>query len=126
MDPRGVLAVALARAIASILPYVTLPGITASRSSINLHVALVGPSSGGKSSSVAVAKEALAVTPEPDTTTLGSGEGIAKAYAYRDRSGVIITMTDTLLFCDTEIESVEALAKRSGSPLMSQWPGLLT
>ena len=30
-------------------------------------------------------------------------------------------MTDTLLFCDTEIESVEALAKRSGSPLMSQW-----
>ena len=121
MDPRGVLAVTLTRVIASIPSYVTLPGITASRSSLNLHVALVGPSSGGKSSSVSVAKDAIAVTPEPETATLGSGEGIAKAYAYRDKSGVINTVTDTLLFCDTEIESVEALAKRSGSPLMSQW-----
>ena len=122
MDPRGVLAVELARAICSIPPYVTIPGIISSRASLNLHVALVGPSSGGKSGSVAVAKEAMKVTPEPDTPTLGSGEGIAKAYAYRDtKANVIVTLTNTLLFCDTEIESVEALAKRSGSPLMSQW-----
>jgi hypothetical protein len=105
MDPRGVLAVKLARAICSIPPYVTIPGIISSRSSLNLHVALVGPSSGGKSSSVAVAKEACTVTPEPDTPTLGSGEGIAKAYAYRDiKANVIVTLTDTLLFCDTEID----------------------
>ena len=122
MDPRGVLAVHLARAICSIPPYVTLPGITAARSSLNLHVALVGPTAGGKSSSIAVAKQAIAVTPEPDTTTLGSGEGIAKAYAFRDsKTKDVVTATDTLLFTDTEIESVEALAKRQGSPLMSQW-----
>lgn len=122
MDPRGVLAVTLARANSSIPPYVTIPGIISSRASLNLRVALVGPSSGGKSSSVTVAKEAVKVTPEPDTPTLGSGEGIAKAYAYRDtKANIIVTLTNTLLFCDTEIESVEALAKRSGSPLMSQW-----
>jgi hypothetical protein len=122
MDPRGVLAVQLARAICSIPPYVTIPGIVSSRSSLDLHVALAGPSGGGKSGSVAVAKEAVAVTPEPDTATLGSGEGIAKAYAYRDsQTRQIVTITDTLLFCDTEIESVEALSKRNASPLMSQW-----
>ena len=49
-------------------------------------------------------------------TTLGSGEGIAKQYAYRDaKTKEIVTVTDTLLFNDTEIESVEALAKRGGS-----------
>ena len=54
--------------------------------------------------------------------TLGSGEGIAKQYAYRDaKTKEIVTVTDTLLFNDTEIESVEALAKRGGSSLMSQW-----
>jgi hypothetical protein len=122
MDPRGVLVVDIARAIASIPPYVTLPGITAARASLNIHVALVGPSSGGKSSSVAVAKEALAVTPEPEVTSLGSGEGIAKQYAYRDaKTKKIVTVTDTLLFNDTEIESVEVLAKRAGNPLMGQW-----
>ena len=41
MDPRGVLAVHLVRAICSIPPYVTIPGITAARASLNLHVALV-------------------------------------------------------------------------------------
>ncbi|BBX27950.1 bifunctional DNA primase/polymerase [Mycolicibacterium alvei] len=122
MDPRGVLAVHLVRAICSIPPYVTLPGTTAARASLNLHVALVGPSSGGKSSSVGVAKAAVAVTPEPEVTTLGSAEGIAKQYAYRDtKTKTIVTVTDTLLFNDTEIESVEALSKRSGNPLMSQW-----
>ena len=122
MDPRGMLVVHLVRAIGSIPPYVTLPGITAARASLNLHVALVGPSSSGKSSSVPVARQAIAVTPEPATTTLGSGEGIAKSYAYHDgKNKIIVTETDTLLFVDTEIESVEALAKRSSSPLMSQW-----
>ncbi len=122
MDPRGVLVATLVRVIDSIPPYVTLPGIVSSRSSLNLHAALAGPSGGGKSGSVAVSKEAVKVTPEPEIATLGSGEGIAKAYAYRDKlTGQIVTITDTLLFCDTEIESVEALSKRSGSPLMSQW-----
>jgi hypothetical protein len=122
MDPRGVLAVHLARAIVSIPPYVTIPAVTAARSSLNLHVALVGPSSSGKSSAVGVAKRAIPITPEPEVTSLGSGEGIAKQYAYRDtKTKVVVTMTDTLLFNDTEVESVEALSKRAGNPLMSQW-----
>jgi hypothetical protein len=121
MDPRGVLAVELVRAICSIPPYVTLPGITAARASLNLHAALCGPSSGGKSSSVAVARMAIAITPEPEETTLGSAEGIAKQYAYWDgKKKEIVTTADTLLFNDTEIESVEALSKR-GASLMSQW-----
>jgi hypothetical protein len=121
MDPRGVLAVELVRVICSIPPYVTLPGITAARASLNLHVALCGPSSGGKSSSVGVARMALAITPEPEETTLGSAEGIAKQYAYWNaKAKEIVTVTNTLLFNDTEIESVEALSKR-GASLMSQW-----
>ena len=69
-----------------------------------------------------VAKQAITVTPEPEVTTLGSAEGIAKQYAYRDaKTKAIVTVTDALLFNDTEIESVEALSKRAGSPLMSQW-----
>jgi len=121
MDPRGVLAVSLVRAICSIPPYVTLPGITATRASLNLHAALCGPSSGGKSSSVGVGRMALAITPEPEETTLGSAEGIAKQYAYWNaKAKEIVTVTNTLLFNDTEIESVEALSKR-GASLMSQW-----
>jgi hypothetical protein len=127
MDPRGVLAVKLARAICSIPPYVTIPGIISSRSSLNLHVALVGPSGGGKSGSIGVAKEAVKVTPEPEIATLGSGEGIAQAYAYRDTStNTLVTLTDTVLFCDTEVESVEALANRNGSSLMGQWRNTFT
>ena len=72
---------------------------------LDLHVALVGPSS-GKSSSVAVAKQAMAVTPERGVT-LGSGEGIAKQYAYRNnRAKRLRRLQTALLFTDTEIESV--------------------
>lgn len=122
MDPRGVLAAVLVRVVCSIPPRVTLPGFTASRASLNLHAALVGPSSGGKSSSVSVAKLAVTVSPEPEVTSLGSAEGIAKQYAYWDKtSKAMVTHTDTLLFNDTEVESVEALSKRQGSSVMSQW-----
>jgi hypothetical protein len=120
MDPRGVLTVELVRAICSIPPYVTLPAITAARASLNLHAALCGQSSGGKSSSVGVARLAIAITPEPEETTLGSAQGIPKQYAYWDgKKKEIVTVTNTLLFNDTEIESVEELSKHG--PLMSQW-----
>ena len=120
--PAGHAVAHLVRAIASIPPYVTLPGITAARASLNLHIALVGPSSSGKSSSVAVAKAGTGGDAGTSYDESGSGEGIAKHYAYRDtKTKEIVTETDTLLFVDTEIESVEALAKRSSSPLMSQW-----
>jgi hypothetical protein len=83
----SVLYVVLARLAAMLPPGVTVDSGISTPASLNLGVALVGPSGSGKSGAVAVGSEVLA---DPqwleqadhrwDLNPLGSGEGIAEAY----------------------------------------------
>ena len=79
VGPWATLGGVLARAIATIPPEITLPGIIGSRMSLNLFIALVGPSGGGKGAAEATALDGFSL-PFVDIVPLGTGEGIARTY----------------------------------------------
>jgi len=83
--PWAVLGAVLARVIAAIEPNIQLPPTIGDAASLNLFVALVGRSGGGKDAAAGVAKRLLDVRfgRDPlltDTVPLGSGEGMCHIY----------------------------------------------
>lgn len=83
--PWAVLGAVLARAIAAVEPNIKLPAIIGSPASLNLFVALVGPSGGGKDAAAGVAEHTLLVhdggtVVHTETVPLGSGEGLSHIY----------------------------------------------
>lgn len=83
--PWAVLGAVLARAIAAVEPNIQLPAIIGSPASLNLFVALVGPSGGGKDAAAGVAEHALTIhdgqsAVATETVPLGSGEGLSHIY----------------------------------------------
>lgn len=87
-NPWGLLGTVLARVIANVEPNIHLPGpptLVGADASLNMFVALVGPSGGGKSVTAKVARKMLDVRfgREPVDlfeAPLGSGEGLAHIY----------------------------------------------
>lgn len=80
-SPDAVLGVVLARVAALVPPWVTLPPLVGTTATLDLAVALVAASGGGKSSSAGVAEELVPI--DDDTVAevpVGSGEGIVDAY----------------------------------------------
>ncbi|MBF9315244.1 bifunctional DNA primase/polymerase [Mycobacteroides chelonae] len=121
--PWAVLGYVLARAVCAIPPHVVLPALVGSEASLNLFVALVGKSGGGKGGASGAAHGWLRTNPDTVTRSPGSGEGMAKEYAYKQRSGGIwsqVGLRTAVLFDAPEIDSVAALKARSGSTLMPQ------
>ncbi len=81
VGPWAVLGTAMARAVCTIPPTVALPGIVGGRMSLNLFVAAVGPSGGGKGAADAAALDGFTFTgPAAQLVPLGSGEGIARTF----------------------------------------------
>jgi len=83
--PWAVLGAVLARAVAAVEPNIKLPAIIGSPASLNLFVALVGPSGGGKDAAAGVAEHALLMHDHgtaihTETVPLGSGEGLSHIY----------------------------------------------
>jgi hypothetical protein len=117
-SPFAVLGVVLARVITAVPPFVVLPAFVGSNASLNLFVALTGPSGGGKGASEGAAAEAVDVG-HLDIATVGSGEGIAHLYAHRGKSGVVRDR-DAVLFTVPEVDNLTALGTRQGSTLMPQ------
>lgn len=77
----AVLGVVLARLAVLIPPEVTLPPIVGATGSLDLAVALIGPSGSGKSSSARVSKELVPILDDNVAVVpLGSGEGIVESY----------------------------------------------
>lgn len=130
-SPWSVLGVVLARVVVATPHTVVLPPIIGSYASLNLFVALVGPSGSGKGISEAVAEECLVITGydgdgKIHTVHAGSGEGIAHQYAHRDKTGIVRDRY-ALLFSMPEIDSLGSLAARVGATLLPQlrsgWSG---
>lgn len=84
--PWAVLGAVLARVVAETPPHVVLPPIVGSDASLNLAVALVAASGGGKSGATACADDLLHVTPYrlADVIGPGSGEGVMMAFLEWD------------------------------------------
>lgn len=125
-SPWAVLGVALVRAVVATKPWVRLPALVGGDGSLNLFVALVGPSGSGKGAAAAVAREAIDIG-EIAVRHIGSGEGIAHLFAHRDRKNGIIRDRDAVLLNVPEVDALTALSSRQGATLLtvlrSAWSG---
>lgn len=123
--PWAVLGVVLARVVAVTPPNVVLPPLVGGHGSLNIFVALVGPSGAGKGAAERAAAE---VVPVGDlvTASVGSGEGLAHLYARRVRNAVE-RHTDNVLLTVAEVDTLTALGSRRGATLLPElrkaWSG---
>ncbi|WP_100463191.1 bifunctional DNA primase/polymerase [Mycobacteroides abscessus] len=124
--PWAVLGYVLARAVCAIPPHVVLPALVGSEASLNLFVALVGPSGAGKGGASGAAKSWLRTDPDTVIATLGSGEGMAKVYAYKQKptsanpAWTQVGLESAVLFDAPEVDNLAALSARNASTLLPQ------
>lgn len=129
-SPWAVLGVSCVRANCMIPPAAALPPHVGGRASLNLFLAVTGPSGAGKGTSEAAARDAIrfklhgidqtAVIPE---FPIGSGEGIARTFmpppAGKDgepeREQIVYA-----IFSVPEVDTAAGLFSRSGSTLESE------
>lgn len=123
--PWATLGVVLSRVVAGTPPFVVLPALVGGHGSLNLYVAVIGPSGAGKGAAERTAADAVEVG-GITTASVGSGEGIAHLYAKRTRQG-IERHTDAVLLSVPEIDTLSALGSRQGSTLLPElrraWSG---
>lgn len=130
--PWAVLGVVLARVITATPRWVVLPPLVGDDASLNLFVALVAPSGGGKGASEACAAAAVNVG-KIDTAGVGSGEGIAHLFVRRatrkDEDGIygVEQFRHAVLMRVGEIDTLAALGDRKGATLLPElrkaWSG---
>ncbi|MFC6014092.1 bifunctional DNA primase/polymerase [Nocardia lasii] len=117
--PWAMVGAVLARVVVTVPPRVVLPPLVGGSASLNLFVALVGPSGNGKGAAERAAADAVILGAGVYEATPGSGEGIPKQYAYKSK-GEQINIRDAVLFSVSEIDTLAALAERSSSTLMPE------
>lgn len=135
VGPWGLLGACLAYAVAYVEPHVQLPPLVGSYGSLNLFVALVAPSSGGKSATLDAAAELMQpvngiMAPEPPfICSIASGEALTHVYAARDKNaedGVVQKRRRALVKFD-ELSQLTGLKNRTGSTIIptlcSAWSG---
>ena len=124
--PWSVLGVCLARTLAVVPPWVTLPPKIGGKGSLNLFVAIVASSGIGKGASEAVARELVPFDDRDNIPEVpaGSGEGLAHAYVRRattgPEKGSIIRERNACLFTVPEVDTLTEIGRRQGSTIMSK------
>ena len=132
--PSAVLAGVLARVATAVPPEVVTPELVGSCASINPFFAIVARSGGGKGASQSAASEWFRVKASLlryTETTIGSGEGLAAAFAKpgkaEDGTPTTEIHTDSALIDIPEVDTISAIAGRSGSTTTSElrkgWDG---
>lgn len=132
VSPWAVLGDVLAQVVAEVPPWVVLPPIVGGDASINIAVALVGDSGGGKSGATSCASDVLGIA-RPTARTLGasSGEGLVQAFLERrkdDEGNWTNQVRDDphgVLRAD-EIGSVGSVQARNGNTLAATLRKMLT
>ncbi|MFE6919698.1 bifunctional DNA primase/polymerase [Nocardia sp. NPDC057663] len=119
VSPWAMFGAVLARVVFTVPPRVVLPPLVGGAASLNLFVALVGPSGNGKGAAERAAADAVSLGTAVYEATPGSGEGIPKQYAYKSK-GEQVNVRDSVLFSVAEIDTLSALAGRSSSTLMPE------
>lgn len=125
--PTAMLAGVLARVATAVPAEVVLPEFVGSVASINPFFAIVARSGGGKGASQGAAAAWFRVTNSLlrfTETTIGSGEGIAAAFTKPgksdDNTPITEIHTDSVLADIPEVDTIGAIAGRSGSTLTSE------
>lgn len=125
-SPWSVLGVCIARTLAVVPPWVTLPPIIGGKGSLNLFAAIVAPSGIGKGASEAVARDLVPFDEMANIAEVpaGSGEGLAHAYVRRattgPEKGSIIRERNSCLFTVPEVDTLTEIGRRQGSTIMSK------
>lgn len=121
VGPWAVLGAAMARALATVPPDIALPATVGGRMSLNLFVALVGPSGGGKGASEAAAADGLTFGGQyVADVPLGSGEGFAKTFRPPATDDDGVDPVVAAIFHAPEIDTLTALTGRQGSTLSAE------
>lgn len=124
--PVGTLGVVLARAVAAVEPTVVLPPTIGGRASLNVFVALVGPSGAGKGAVTAAASDAVTFNDfggrsiDIEEFPPGSGEGLSRTFRPVGAADDAANQRTRALFEVGEVDSLGALGSRSGSTLMPE------
>jgi hypothetical protein len=121
-SPWAVLMAALARVICQIPAAIVLPDIIYGPASLNLTIALVAQSGGGKGGSTTVARYAVDIgTPRFQPHTLGTGQGIAHGYArWNAKEKVVEQVADSVLFTVEEVDHLAAHHNQNGSTTLAE------
>lgn len=131
-SPWAVLGGVLARVVATTPSTVHLPATVGGRGSLNLYVAFVGPSGGGKGIANAVAREVVVIPHPADESQVGTGEGLVHAYMRvskdPDTKELVPNQYRTNVLLDVpEVDSIRAQSQRQGATLLpylrSAWSG---
>lgn len=133
VGPWAVLGGVLARVIASTPPSVVLPPIVGGYGSLNLFIATVAASGGGKGGSQQSAKSCIELDGESFIEkNVGSGEGLAHAYVRREvvekgKPAELVQHANSVLFECHEVDTIAAVGGRQGSTLLPElrkmWSG---
>ncbi|MCI4675289.1 hypothetical protein [Candidatus Mycolicibacterium alkanivorans] len=130
-SPWAVLGCVLIRTSAAIPAHVALPAEFGNPLSLNVTLALAGPSGSGKDSAMGAARQAIDFAgpgwEAPLYLPVGSGEGVARVFHVdRDATGDPVVDKDgvpakpiarSAIFTASEIDKLAALMTRSGSTL---------
>jgi hypothetical protein len=121
-SPWAVLGNVLAHIICQTPVTVVLPDVIHDYASLNLTIALVGPSGSGKGGSSGVARHSVDIGPHRfDTHTLGSGHGIAHGYGHWDKTTkMVVRHADSVLFTVEEVDHLVGLAQQNGSTTLAE------
>ena len=118
--PWAVFGAVLARVVTATPPSVQLPPVTGGHASLNLFVALVGPSGDGKDAAQKVARDCFDLGGDGFLIApLGSGEGLSHMF-MRDTKEGPEQHNSTALVTIGEIDTLGALKGRQASTLMPQ------
>ena len=133
VSPTAMLGAVLARVVSAIPPNVVLPPTIGSVASLNQSFALIGPSGGTKSTSIAAMEDWLVVAPNYIRKKPGTTEGLRKCFAKKQTVDVNgkkevqqVGRQWSVLAVIPEVDSLVAAKSRSAS-LMSElrqaWSG---
>ncbi|MCF3940917.1 hypothetical protein [Gordonia tangerina] len=111
--PEATLAALIPRALASVDPNIVLPPVIGGAASLNMIVAMVGPSGHGKGASESAARAATNL-PSIVELPIGSGEGLARTFAANSEGEQEVRAA---IFSASEVDSIAAISSRTGATL---------
>lgn len=118
--PWALLGCVLARVLVTVSPQVQLPPLTGGRASLNLFVALSGPSGSGKDAAYGASEDCLdyGVAAYADKP-LGTGEGLAAMFVRWDaKAKEMLQFNTAALVFIGEVDTLGAISGRQGSTIL--------
>ncbi|KJE23690.1 DnaB-like helicase N terminal domain [Frankia torreyi] len=118
-SPWAVLGVALVRVLSQVPPEYVLPATIGSHASLNLFLAVVAPSGGGKGAAMGAARDACDVG-DVNVWPVGTGEGLVKTFVHYDKDAEDIVQDETSAVIEIhEVDQLGAVKGRTGATILS-------